>query len=64
MKAMIRSNNTETKTVEPKKIRFKVEIELQNGAEVMVFNGVEAQTRSEAIGKVQGSLVFTANKAV
>jgi hypothetical protein len=64
MKSVVKTVQAQFKTVEPKKIRFTVEMELENGSEVMVFNGVEAQTRAEAIKKVQESFIFTANKGV
>lgn len=43
-------------------IRFDVLIEDKSGKHIAVFEGVPAQTRSEAVNKVKQMLTFTAER--
>lgn len=46
-----------------KKARFDVEVETASGNPLIVFQGIEAQTKSEAINKAKQLLTFSAERA-
>jgi hypothetical protein len=48
---------------EPKKRRFTVAIERNDGAKLFTIRNIEAQTKFEAINKIKDSFVFTAGRS-
>lgn len=43
--------------------KFDVEIETATGTQLVVFQGIEAQTKSEAINKAKQRLTFSAERS-
>ena len=45
-----------------RKTNFDVEVETADGSSLVVFQGIEAQTKSEAINKAKQKLIYTAER--